>query len=191
MLDSTMILSAQYQKKKKTPLTPKAIIQTEKMWRYEKGAGDKNYSEATFSCSLCPQSIEARENLGYRAWGEKWQWKKQTEGEATAWRICPVWSLLYAKSTAPFWEQFVQSRDGEEEKWRRIKRDGRAVQLEGNLSAPQGSEKLLASRISGWFCKDWGKSGRSSKAVEGESGTAKIHHNRGSHEWNSNPLHSH
>lgn len=98
---------------------------------------------------------------------------------------------LSSKSTAPFWEQFVQSRDGEEEKRRRIKRDGRAVQLEGNVSAPQGSQKLLASRISGWFCKDWGKPGRSSKAVEGESDTAKIHHDQGLHEWNSNTLQSH
>lgn len=45
-------------------------------------------------------------------------------------------SLLHAKSTAPFWEQFMQSNGGEEEKRRGIKRDGTAVQLEGNVSAP-------------------------------------------------------
>lgn len=89
----------------------------------------------------------------------------------------------------------MQSNDGEEEKRRGIKRDGTAVQLEGNVSAPQGPEKLLASRISGWFCIDWEKPGRSSKAEEGESRLSfllpKSITNHGSHEWNSNTLHSH
>lgn len=119
--------------KKKPPLTPKAIIQTEKMWRYrERGWRQELIWGNIFLLSVLslrrPGKIWATEP------GEKSDSQRSNLREKQQLGRFVLCDLSSAKSTSPFWEQFLQSKDSEEVK-RRRKRDGRAVQLEGNGSA--------------------------------------------------------